>query len=427
MPEFNPYEAMEAAAQVAKGGVPAGAAPGAIAGTAAAAGAGAAEGLGAGLAEAAVNIEQPLLDAVQWYEIWMGKVPPAERLGVLREIMVEQGVSEGWLAKFDAEGHKVLRGGRSSVMGKLGKGMTAAQRGAFETHWDLARRYPKGIPARAHDNFAKQVIGKLRKVPGVPPEFVDDIGKLPVSMLRKVGPASALSTLESVRQPSAAGKIWRWAFQGTEAGKPPPHLTNETRNVLAQLQGEAPAAEPPTGATTRMGRAKQFAKRAQMRVAPKGALPPPDKEALAGLRKAGVKGAGRGARALKGMGGLGPMLGAGFVGLEVLDAAVGGQVRAREMYEAWASGQGMANPSESLLRDFLSKRDNVVRRRAMLARDPELMQRVVQAIAGSTPQSPYTPSEVPGGAAAPGPVGNQLKQEEMDAILEEFLSQLGES
>ncbi len=392
-------------------------------------GLGAAEGALAGAAgtlhPGAVAVEQALLDTVQWYEVWMGKTPLPERLSLLRGVMVDQGVSDGWLAKFDAAGEKVLRRGRSSVMGQMGKGLKVAQRKAFETHWDLARRYPKGIPARAHDNFAKQVIGRLKKVPGIPTEFMDDVVKLPIATFRKMGPVTALSTLENARPETVPGKVWRWFFQGTEAGKPPPHISAETKNVLAQLQGET-APEAPSGATTKVGKAKQFAQKAQMRVAG-GRVPQVAGEAVKGFREAGVKGFGRGARAAGKLGALGPILGAGFVGLEAMDATIGGQVRAREAYEAWSKGQGIANPSESLLRDFLGKRDNIARRRAMLMKDPEMMQKVVQAIAGSTPQSPYTASEVSLGTSATAPVGNQLKQEEMDAILNEFLGGLGEA
>jgi hypothetical protein len=386
-----------------------------------------AEALGAavGAEQATIGIEQALVDTAGWYEVWMGKVPLAERVSLLREAMVNTGVSEGWLAKFDAAGEKMLRRGRTSVMEQMGKGLKVAQREAFEAHWDMARRFPKGITAKAHDNFAKQVIGRLKKVPGVPKEFVDDIARLPVATFRRMGPVTALSTLENARPETIPGKIWRWAFQGTEAAKAPPHIGVETRNVLAQLQGET-VKKVPTGAKTKLGKAKQFAQKAQMRVAG-GPRPPVSGEAVKGFREAGVRGFSRGARAAGKLGGLGPILGTGFVGLEAMDAAIGGQVRAREAYEAWSQGQGMVNPSESLLRDFLGKRDNIARRRAMLQRDPELLQKVVQAIAGSTPQSPYTDSEISIGASAGAPARKQLGPDEMDAILNKFLEGLGEA
>jgi len=391
---------------------------------------------GAEVGAMTLNIEQPMMDAAEWYEVWMGRVSVEERKEILKRIMVEEGVSEEWLKRFDQTGKKLLRGGRSNAM-RLTRGLSQAQKAAYTLNWDLAQRFrgKGGIPVATHDAYAKKILSLLRKTPGVPKEYLASLGKLTPEALRKAGPLQALSTLETARPNTAVGSIWRWFLQGREIGKPPERLAKETRDVLGQLLGEAPeVAETgaPAPAKTKVGRAMQkvgeLGKKATRRVSAGQGLPPSSPAAVGALRGAGVKGMGRAAMGLAKMGGLGPLVGMAALAHTAHGAMTEGHYKARDMYEAWSKGQGMANPSESLLRDFLNKKDNISRRRAMLQKDPEMLQKVVQAIAESGPQSPYTASEIPLGQVAQGPGRGQGRgnTEDLDAILGAFLSQLGE-
>jgi hypothetical protein len=163
---------------------------------------------------------------------------------------------------------------------------------------------------------------------------------------------------------------------------------------------------------------KGGAERAGEVLSPKG-LTGAEEGVLGKLTKAGAKGLGRGAKLARGLGGVGAMITAPLLGYEAYDALVGKSKRARAAMEASRTG-GTASPSMELMYDILDKRADLSARRAMLGRDPQLMQQIVQALGGNQSKT-LTSSEV-GTGIDRGPQGPSPS--DMDGLLDQLLGEM---
>ena len=125
---------------------------------------------------------------------------------------------------------------------------------------------------------------------------------------------------------------------------------------------------------------------------------------------------------------LGPV-GGGLLGYQVLSETAGANVRARKVLDAYHKGEGGVNVSRAYLEDWLAKRTAVSQRRAMVQRDPQMMNAVVQAVTGGRQASaggsrPMASSTWIGGGE-PGQDGGQgPTPADLDQRLDSLLSAL---
>ncbi|KKK74768.1 hypothetical protein LCGC14_2880440, partial [marine sediment metagenome] len=201
-------------------------------------------------------------------------------------------------------------------------------------------------------------------------------------------------------------------------------LTSDVRSQIDELEGVAKARLSEEVGTAKgvFGKTKAAVKggaeRAGEVLSPKG-LTAAEGGTLQQLTKAGAKGLGRGAKFARAAGGAGALLAVPLLGYEAYDALVGKSKRARAAMEASRTG-GTASPSMELMYDILDKRADLSARRAMLGRDPQLMQQVVQALGGN--QSKMLTSSEVGTGIDRGPQGPSPS--DMDGLLDQLLGEM---
>jgi hypothetical protein len=353
-----------------------------------------------------------------WGRIWMQKAGLEERFAAVIETLRAEGAPEEAIRILEAEGPDVLK----KSPNKLGKALWAAagtkeQKAMISETLSLARQYPKGVPPAIQKKYLDQALSLAKKA-GVPEEAIADLRKTGPKVIGRFGAARVLSSLEAARPETLAAKMWAFVLQKGKPGgwgKRRPALTAEIKSELARVQGFGVAGEP----TTAVGKA---ARRAGVTRA--GALPPPEPEILGAAGKRGVKGLGKVSRGLRGLGKASPMIGAALLGWGMYDSLVGKKKRARAILEASRGGTGQPLQSLETIREILAKRDAIARRRVMLNKDPDLMNQIIQALAGQVGRGPLTRSEMALGTAATQPAQKERSPEEMKYLMDQLLGEM---
>jgi len=353
-----------------------------------------------------------------WGRIWMQKAGLEERFAAVIETLRAEGVPEEAINILEAEGPDVLRKSPNKLGQALWKAAgTKEQKALVSETLSLARQYPKGVPPVIQKKYLEQALGMAKKA-GVPAEAIADLRKVGPKVIGRFGAARVLSSLESARPETLAAKMWAWTLSKGKPGgwgKRRPQLSAEIKSELARVQGFEVGGEP----TTRVGKAAR-----KMGVTRPGALPPPEPGVLKAAGKQGVKGLGKVSRGLRGLGRASPIIGAGLVGWGLYDSLVGKKKRARAMVEASRGGTGQPLQSLEMIREILAKRDAISRRRVMLNKDPDLMNQVIQALAGQVGRGPLTRSEMALGTAASQPAQKERSPEEMKYLLDQLLGEM---
>jgi hypothetical protein len=270
------------------------------------------------------------------------------------------------------------------------------------------------------------------KQAGYTPDQLGALRSLGAAEVFKAGPTNVSRVYDIATKESKARGLWRWATKGDPVlgGKkalgtgPLTNLTTEARAQIDELTGMAKTTveEEVAAAKGVFGKTKAavtgVGRKAGEVLSPKG-LTEAEGGILGKLTKAGAKGLGRGARAARAAGGLGAMITVPLLGYEVYDSLVGKSKRARAAMEASRTG-GTASPSMELMYDILDKRADLSARRAMLGRDPQLTQQIVQALSG--PQNKTLTSSEVGTGIDRGRQGPS--PDEMDALLNQLLGEM---
>ena len=279
--------------------------------------------------------------------------------------------------------------------------------------------------------------GDLRKVFGItmqaakqagfPAASLDALKRLGAAEVFKAGPTNVARVYDIATRESGARRLWRWATKGDPvlSGKralgtgPIKNLAADVRAQIDELEGVAKSklSEEVGAAKGVFGKTKAAVGGVAERISPKG-LSAAEEGTLGQLTKAGAKGLGKGARLARKMGG-GAALTVPLLAYEAYDSLVGKSKRARAAMEASRTG-GTASPSMELMYDILDKRADLAARRAMLGRDPQLTQQIVQALSG--PQNKTLTSSEVGTGIDRGPRGPSPGQ--MDELLNQLLGEM---
>lgn len=366
-------------------------------------------------------------------EQWLRGASAAERGETLRVLLRHGRAStsllqmlEGGMAEkiVDLPQNKIPK----AVLRAAGKPAKQAQ---LTQTLQFLRKMKKGAsPADLRKVFG--ITMKAAEQAGLPARFLDAMRKMGPERLFKAGPTNVARVYDIATRESAAHRLLRWATKGDPAltGKkwlgtgPIQGLAADVRKDIDDLIGgaktkladEVAAAEGVFGKTK--AAARGVAGRAGEVVSPKG-LTAAEEGTLGQLTRAGAKGLGRGAKFARAAGGAGALLTVPLLGYEAYDSLVGKSKRARAAMEASRTG-GTASPSMELMYDILDKRADLAARRAMLGRDPKLMQGIVQALGGSQSKV-LTDSEVGTGIDL-GPQGPSPG--EMDELLNQLLGEM---
>jgi hypothetical protein len=316
-------------------------------------------------------------------EMWGGAMPLEQRVGLLAENLLRAGLPPEFVMEVQAGGAGLLRRatGRwpAGVKAALG-GLSAAQRTIFEQYHQVARHFESGISSTAIQPYVKRALATLKKSTTLPQKW-----KAPLTALVRTGAgkAKALTTLSQEASTGTGAHVWESVTRPTPANR--------------MLPG-AVAAAP--GATGKIGQA--------------------------------VTGAAKGAARWAGP------IGGALLGWEALSATAGSSIRARRVLDAYHRGESGVHVARAHLEDYLAARNAISQRRAMLQRDPQLLDAIVQAVGGGggVPGQPMASAGAEGGPTArtrsgvrigawdDQPQGTGPTPDELDQALEELLTSL---
>lgn len=387
---------------------------------------------GAAFAEAATI--SPIEMMHQLSEQWLRGASTAERADTMRALLRHGGSSKSLLRMLEGEmGEKVLTMAPNKIPKAIMRAAGGARKQAQFTNTLTMLRQIKSAGANAKD--LTRLFGitmKAAEQAGMPANALDALRRMGPERVFRGGATNIARVYDIATRESSARRLWRWATKGDPrlSGKkflgtgPLQKLSDDVRASIDDLEGlaksrlseEVSAAKGVFGKTS--AAVKGGASRVGEAISPKGFTAA--EEGIVGqLTKAGAKGLGRGAKAARALGGVGTLLTVPLLGFEAYDSLVGKSKRARAMVEA-SRRQGTASVSQELMYDILDKRADLQARRAMLARDPKLMQSIVQTLGGGGPNK-LTTSEA-GFGIDMGPQGTSPG--DMDKLLNQLLGQM---
>lgn len=261
---------------------------------------------------------------------------------------------------------------------------------------------------------------KAAKEAGLPDDVQDAMKRLGPKELFRAGPTNVARVYNVATREPGARRLLRWAAKTSSPRTIPADLMSQ----IDELEGMAKTrlTEEVAAAKGVFGKGKAavggMASRVGEAVSPKG-LTGAEEGVVGQLGKAGAKGLGKAARLGRKLMGAGTVLTVPILAYEAYDSLVGKSKKARAALEASRRG-GTASVSQELMYDILDKRDDLQARRAMLARNPQLMQQVVQAMGGS--QAKMLTSSEAGFGIDLGPQGTS--PEDMDRMIDQLLGQM---
>jgi hypothetical protein len=357
-------------------------------------------------------------------EQWLNGASAGERAETLRVLLKNDRFSASLLRMMEGElGEKIV----DMPLNKIPKAvMKAAGNPKKQAQFTQYLRMMRGFKNGASPNDLRKTFGlamRAAKQSGMSPQMLDALKRTGPKGLFTKGPTNVARVYDAAIRDPFARKLMRWATGGAVGGTLK-GLSENLRTQIGGLEGiaqsklseEVGAAEGAFG-KTKAG-ARGVGKRAIAALSPEGASAA-DEGILGGLKKAGAKGVGKGARLLRKAGSFGTVAGGAALGYELYDSLVGKSKRARAALEASRRG-GTVSVSQELMYDILDKKADLSARRAMLARDPELMQQITQAM-GSTQSRTLTRSEV-GYGVDQGQQGTSPG--DMDKLMEQLLGQM---
>jgi hypothetical protein len=280
-------------------------------------------------------------------------------------------------------------------------------------------------------SWLKGLVLKAAQQAGYTPDHIDALTRMSPKELFQRGPTSVTRVYDIATKESSARRLLRWAFKGSKLQGIKWLGLGPTRNLQADLMSQvneleqaakSTLAEEVGAAKGKVGKGvaavKGGAQRVGEAISPRG-LTVAEEGTASALAKAGAKGMGKGARMLRAAGGVGTLLTVPLLAHEAYDSLVGKSKRARAALEASRRG-GTASVSKELMFDILDKRADLQARRAMLARDPQLMQQIVTALGGQ--QAKVLTTSEAGFGVDTGPQG--VPADEMDDMLDRLLGQM---
>lgn len=370
----------------------------------------------------------------QLSEQWLRGASTAERADTMRALLRHGGSSKSLLRMLEGEmGEKVLTMSSNRIPKAIMKAAGGARKQAQFTNTLSMLRQIKSTGASPAD--LKRLFGITMKAAveaGLPANSLDALRRMGPERVFRGGATNIARVYDIATKESSARKLLRWATKGDPrlSGKkflgtgPTQNLAADVRAQIDELEGiaksklseEVSAAKGAFGKTS--AAVKGGAARVGEAISPRG-LTAAEEGTVGQLTKAGAKGLGRGAKLARSLGGVGTLLTVPLLGFEVYDSLVGKSKRARAMVEA-SRRDGTASVSQELMYDILDKRADLQARRAMLSRDPQLMQSIVQTLGGGGPNK-LTTSEAGFGIDL-GPQGTSPG--EMDKLLNQLLGQM---
>lgn len=379
--------------------------------------------MGVGLAAEAATLT-PMEIMHRLSEQWLNGASAGERAETLRVLLKNDRFSASLLRMIDGElGEKIV----DMPLNKIPKAvMKAAGNAKKQAQFTQYLRMMKGFKKGASPSDLRKTFGlamRAAKQSGMSPPILDALKRMGPEGLFKRGPTNVVRVYDAATRDPFARRLLRWSTGG-DFGGPMKGLSENLRTQIEGLEGIAKStlSEEVEAAKGAFGKTKAgvkgVGKRAIAALSPEGASAA-DAEVLGELTKKGAKGLGKGARLLRKAGSFGAVVGGAAIGYELYDSLVGKSKRARAALEASRRG-GTVSVSQELMYDILDKKADLQARRAMLARDPALMQQITQAM-GGTQSRTLTGSEV-GYGVDQGQQGTSPG--DMDKLMEQLLGQM---
>ncbi len=369
----------------------------------------------------------------QLSERWFLGANTSQRADMMRLLLKNGNASKSLLQMLEGPmGEKVL----SMAPNKIPKAIMRAAGGARKQaqFTNLLRELRQVKASGPSKEFLKRMFTtnmKAAKQAGFTPAHLDALRRMGPEEVYRRGSTSISRVYDIATKESKARKLLRWATKGSPhlEGKkflgtgPTKNLSDAVRAQIDELEGLAKSklSDEVEAAKGVFGKGKAAVSGAASRVGeainPKG-FTAAEEGIASKLGKVGAKGLGKAAKFARAAGGLGTLITVPILGFEAYDSLVGKSKRARALVEASRQG-GTASVSQELMYDILDKRADLQARRAMLARDPKLMQSIVQSLGNGAPRQ-LTTSEAGFGIDT----GPQTSPGEMSKRLDQLLGQM---